>query len=182
MKIEEHFLKRMTLEGFADQHGLVMEVHERGQHPSPSRFYARFKGVEISDRGMLISTFGNGCEPEIAMRAYAKEISEKVIVVGAFTSDRREIVVPILDTSDGGGGRHHVNSTDRVGGCGTTDPEAAPEEPDPYMDLIMQVARKFPGETRHQTARRYIVEAEAHTGGGGSEAKQAQEQQAQEQP
>jgi hypothetical protein len=31
-----------------------------------------------------------------------------------------------------------------------------------YSDLIMQVARKFPGETRHETARRYIIEAETH--------------------
>jgi len=29
-----------------------------------------------------------------------------------------------------------------------------------YNELIMAVARKFPGETRHQTALRYIKEAE----------------------
>ena len=29
-----------------------------------------------------------------------------------------------------------------------------------YMDLIMQVANKWPGETRHETAKRYIVERE----------------------
>jgi hypothetical protein len=29
-----------------------------------------------------------------------------------------------------------------------------------YNELIMEVARKFPGETRHETARRYIREAE----------------------
>ena len=32
---------------------------------------------------------------------------------------------------------------------------------DRYMELLMAVARVFPGETRHQTALRYIREAEA---------------------
>lgn len=30
-----------------------------------------------------------------------------------------------------------------------------------YKELVMAVARKFPGESRHQTALRYIREAEA---------------------
>ena len=30
-----------------------------------------------------------------------------------------------------------------------------------YNELIMGVARKFPNETRHQTALRYILQAEA---------------------
>ena len=29
-----------------------------------------------------------------------------------------------------------------------------------YFELIMQVAKKFPGETRHETALRYIVECQ----------------------
>jgi hypothetical protein len=29
-----------------------------------------------------------------------------------------------------------------------------------YHDLIMQVSKKFPDETRHETAKRYIVERE----------------------
>ena len=29
-----------------------------------------------------------------------------------------------------------------------------------YQDLIMQVARKYPEETRHETAKRYIINAE----------------------
>ena len=32
---------------------------------------------------------------------------------------------------------------------------------DQYMELIMAVAQKFPGETRHQTALRYIRERES---------------------
>lgn len=31
----------------------------------------------------------------------------------------------------------------------------------PYHELLYAVARKFPGESRHQTALRYIQEAES---------------------
>ena len=33
---------------------------------------------------------------------------------------------------------------------------------DKYDELLMAVKRTFPGETRHQTALRYIQEAERH--------------------
>jgi hypothetical protein len=36
---------------------------------------------------------------------------------------------------------------------------------DLYHDLIMGVGNKWPGETRHQTARRYILEAETLNSG-----------------
>ena len=35
-----------------------------------------------------------------------------------------------------------------------------------YSDLIMQVARKYGGETRHETAKRYITEAEQNISDG----------------
>lgn len=31
-----------------------------------------------------------------------------------------------------------------------------------YNELLMQVHRKFPDETRHETAKRYIMEAEKY--------------------
>ena len=40
-----------------------------------------------------------------------------------------------------------------------------------YMDLIMSVAKKFPGETRHQTALRYIRENESKFAPGASQGK-----------
>jgi hypothetical protein len=33
-----------------------------------------------------------------------------------------------------------------------------------HMDLVMAVANKYPGETRHETAKRYILEREARGG------------------
>lgn len=40
-----------------------------------------------------------------------------------------------------------------------------------YMELIMSVETVFCGETRHQTALRYIRHAEKHGGGIGAETK-----------
>lgn len=39
-------------------------------------------------------------------------------------------------------------------------PEDSPDLKAKYMELIMAVARKWPGENRHETALRYIREAE----------------------
>lgn len=47
------------------------------------------------------------------------------------------------------------------------DYKEAPEEwlgtQEKYMELLYAVASKFPDETRHQTALRYIKNAESHT-------------------
>ena len=43
-----------------------------------------------------------------------------------------------------------------------------------YMELIMAVARCFPGESRHATALRYIQEAERRAGGCGCAAQNAE--------
>ena len=34
-------------------------------------------------------------------------------------------------------------------------------EPDPYQELLYAVSQKYPGETRHETALRYIRQAQA---------------------
>lgn len=49
--------------------------------------------------------------------------------------------------------------------------EPVPRKED-YNELIMAVVRKFPNETRHQTALRYIREAEDRCSAG--EAKDAE--------
>uniref|UniRef100_A0A6H1ZG30 Uncharacterized protein n=1 Tax=viral metagenome TaxID=1070528 RepID=A0A6H1ZG30_9ZZZZ len=38
-----------------------------------------------------------------------------------------------------------------------------PKTEDKYMELIMAVENKYPGESRHQTALRYIKEAESRS-------------------
>lgn len=39
-----------------------------------------------------------------------------------------------------------------------------------YFELLLAVAKKHPSESRHQTALRYILQAEQHVGGPASEA------------
>ena len=51
-------------------------------------------------------------------------------------------------------GMENLGCMNYCGGCGTYLHEQD------YLELIMAVARKHPGETRHQTALRYIQEAE----------------------
>jgi DNA-binding transcriptional regulator LsrR (DeoR family) len=98
MKITVKERPRMTLEEFADRHGLEMIVTER----SPSRlagvarYYANFSSVEIKDGSILSGAIGNGETPAEAIAAYAHEISEELIVVNARTADRREILTPAL--------------------------------------------------------------------------------------
>lgn len=41
-----------------------------------------------------------------------------------------------------------------------TPPTVTPSREEAYQELIYAVARKFPNETRHQTALRYIMQAE----------------------
>ena len=102
MNIEMHVAERSGLSEFADKHGFVMEVHERrprdmgSRWSEDSRYFAHFKDCEVKDGSVLCGTFGNGATPEIAMLNYTAEISEKLLVVGAHTSSRREIRAPVL--------------------------------------------------------------------------------------
>ena len=96
MIIERHLLTRSSIDDFADEHGLTMEVHERSAKPSPTRFYAHFSHCDVVDGMMLVGEFGNGASEQDAVRAYAAAISDKTLVVNAHTQERREIHVPIL--------------------------------------------------------------------------------------
>lgn len=42
-----------------------------------------------------------------------------------------------------------------------------------YHDLLMSVGNKYPGETRHQTAKRYILQAEWVNSGEAQQASQS---------
>jgi len=97
MKINRKDIPAMTLEQFADLHNLQMEVHERGRpEGDPARYYAHFAHCEVVGDGVLISEFGDGSTPEEAIACYAEQITLKRIVIGAYTSERRELSVPRL--------------------------------------------------------------------------------------
>ena len=98
MKIERHYVEESTIELFAEEQGLVMEVHERGQDILKwrhlDRFYAIFKKVEEKDGSVLRGIYGNGDTPEEAITNYANRLSEKWIVFDAMGPTRRELKTP----------------------------------------------------------------------------------------
>jgi hypothetical protein len=71
---------QVTIEEFADQHGLIMEVHQRKHHD----YYAHFKNADLE------RVYGNGITEGGAIKNYARKISGNILVVG------REIQVPTL--------------------------------------------------------------------------------------
>lgn len=84
-----------SIEEFADKYNLTMKVVRRGISNLP-KFYAHFVGVDIKNGNILSATYGDGSTEKEAIDAYAKAISQKLIVVNAMHRDRREINVPIL--------------------------------------------------------------------------------------
>lgn len=92
---------RMTLEEFADAHGLMMEVYEIAPvygfpKGSDKSWFASFQNTQIWDNGCLMGAFGNGATPEDAMREYGNRISECRLVIDPYRHNRREIEVPII--------------------------------------------------------------------------------------
>lgn len=84
MKIERISSKpRITIERFAEEHDLVMQVQEpRSSAGSPGlngQFRACFKGVEIAEDGMLCGVSACGPTEADAINAYANQISGKTI-------------------------------------------------------------------------------------------------------
>ena len=98
MKITIERANRQTIEQFAEQHGLEMNVVERdsGFHGTNGQFYAHFKHAETKDGCILCGEHGNGITPEKAIRDYGKKISEKTLVIDSMGKNRRTIHVPII--------------------------------------------------------------------------------------
>lgn len=86
----------MTLQDFADKHGLVMEVFERSNPSEPGlRWYANFGKTEIVDGASLVGPVGNGETPEAAIAAYAQQIAGRVILHGGLhRAESKRIHVP----------------------------------------------------------------------------------------
>lgn len=98
MKIVRNNFKRTTLEEFADQHELVMEISERDTvaYPSLPRYFACFQHCELKCDGMLIGAYGNGDTPEEAMKDYAKRISGKALAFFDPDQGRHDLQVPVF--------------------------------------------------------------------------------------
>lgn len=96
-------IPRVRISKFAGEHGLTMRVVERKPsdlHRSfdfaSSRFYAHFDNCEVKEGSCLVGIFGNGATEKQAIANYAKEISNKRLVINAFRGERREIEAPYL--------------------------------------------------------------------------------------
>lgn len=91
-------MQKTTLQEFADEHHLVMEVHERADFglESAVRYYAMFRDCEVLSGRTCYGVFGNGATPNAAIKRYAEEISGKLLVKDAFKETRKEMSVPIL--------------------------------------------------------------------------------------
>ena len=101
MKITRKLIPEMTLEEFADKHGLELEVCERRRDrlPHAGRFYAMFARAEVMDPpGFLSGVSGDGDTEEEAIRDYAERISEKRLAIygPAPAYERTNIDVPRL--------------------------------------------------------------------------------------
>lgn len=104
MKIEVGPANQMKLSGFAEKHELTMKLIERTRtdlhHSFPwpdNRWCAYFENAEVKDGRMLIGLHGNGATKRDAMKDYARQISGKLLVINAFSTEgRREVYVPEL--------------------------------------------------------------------------------------
>lgn len=84
----------VTLEEFADKHGLIMEVNERYDLSLP-KFYAQFKGVYRKAGEVCIERcHGNGNTPEEAIEDYQNKISGKNLILHRRTEKRKEVWAP----------------------------------------------------------------------------------------
>jgi hypothetical protein len=98
MKITLKQLERLTIEDFADKHNLTMVVVERQATKGLMPFYAEFEGSEVIEHHgakFIGSLFGDGWNPDEAIKDYAKKLSNKVLVFNSFSkTDRKEIECP----------------------------------------------------------------------------------------
>ncbi len=92
MKIERHYIPKSSLEDFVNSHGLTMVITERDN----GHYHARIKGAERKEEGCLVSEFGVGNTEDSAMKDYMDKISNEILVFNAFSTNRKEIKVPLL--------------------------------------------------------------------------------------
>lgn len=86
----------VTLDDFAKANDLELIVVERDRPVGdPARYYAKFRGCEVSEPGVLVSMFGDGATPIDAVRDYIPRIMRKILVTYR-DEVRTEIPVPRL--------------------------------------------------------------------------------------
>ena len=88
-------MERVNLEAFLDTHNLTLELEE-----VPNRWIARIVGGEILELtgglGLLKGATGFGPTKRLALNALLSSLSNRALVLKAYTAYRREIQVPML--------------------------------------------------------------------------------------
>ncbi len=88
----------MTLEELGDIAGVNLIITRYANQEN--RYTADFEHTEIKenqDSGILRSTYGNGKTPKCAMSDYAGKISNKWLVINAYSDNRKEFGIPLLE-------------------------------------------------------------------------------------
>lgn len=95
MKIERKLVKEQTLEKFAEENNLVLQIFERSsdmRQYTGARYYCKFDGIEVKDGHLLISITGNGNTEKDAIKDYTKRISEKTLVKDARSKTENRLI------------------------------------------------------------------------------------------
>lgn len=102
MKIVIKQLAKCTIEDFADAHDLTMIVGEMMHKDAQifSRYIAHFEDAEAKDNEhstVIGSSYGEGRSPDEAIKDYVRNISGRLLVIDALSSEnRREIQCPVF--------------------------------------------------------------------------------------
>lgn len=86
----------VRFEDFADKYDLVMEVCERSGEwiGTSGQFYAKFRGVEVMEPGVLVGAYGNGPTPTGAIEEYRRALAGKRIAINAGSLERVNVDCP----------------------------------------------------------------------------------------
>lgn len=81
---------------FADANGLHLVVR-RMLDEVGAYYQVHLHGCEVKDGKMCRGVWAASSDLRAAVEGYARKISGRVLVVGSFSADRKEIAVPSFD-------------------------------------------------------------------------------------
>ena len=76
--------------------GFELVVNERHKSTTASRYYVNFEGGEVMEGGCLVGSCGDGNTIDEAIIDYCQQVETKRMAFGAYTDNRKEIVLPKL--------------------------------------------------------------------------------------
>ncbi len=92
-------IRQVEILDYEKEIGVELVVNERNSYAINNglkRYYVSFKNSEILGFGTLTSLSGNANTIDDALEYYCNEISNKTLVLNAYTENRKEIQIPTL--------------------------------------------------------------------------------------